>query len=175
MFSCRTKKSGAMTVLSLIALLLGLSGCAASNPTQFLAITRASAAGIPNLKGIKKLDHAEGAYSIETSQQSVFASGLKECKVPSRSTPASLNRQLYVGFDNLKITNQDRFKTGQFTSEATALIGSDPIFMMAISSKSKDCIYDVVFWKENPEEFLPETIEVCKKIAARILALEEVK
>ncbi len=173
--SKRSIKIGSAPILTLLVVLIKLSGCAASNPTRFLSLSRAASPRIPNLEKIDKVVEVEGVYSIKTSQDGIFGSGIEECPIPPKATPASLNRQLYVGFDELKITNQERFKTGQFTSEATAQVGNNPIYMMAVSTKSKNCIRDVVFWKANPEEFQPETIEVCKKIAARILALEEVR
>jgi hypothetical protein len=163
------------TRLTTILLLLGLTSCAPSNSTGFLSLLRASNLNISNLKSVNGIQGADGAYFIDTTHGEVFGSSIKECGVKPKATPASLNRQLFVGFDDLNITRQERFKTGQFTSEARAKFGESDIFILAISTRTKDCIIDVVFWKENPEEFEPETIEVCKKIAAHILALEEVK
>jgi hypothetical protein len=161
--------------LAAIVLLCGLSACAPSSSTGFLSLLKASNLNISNLKSVNKVKDAEGAYLIDTTHGEVFGSSLKECGVPPKATPASLNRQLFVGFDNLKISRQERFKTGQFTSEASAKFGEIDIFLLAISTRTKNCIIDVVFWKQNPDEFEPETIEVCKKIAAHILALQEVR
>lgn len=169
------KYGWAVRCLISLPILLGIVSCTPSISTKFLSLTSASSLKIPDLKGIKKLPDSEGAYSINTSLETIYGSGIKECRVPTKASPASLNRQLFVGFNDLTIKRQERFKTGQFTSEAHASLGDLDLFLLAISTRKADCIVDVVFWKENPDEFQPETIEICKKIAARVLAIEEAK
>jgi hypothetical protein len=169
------KYGQALLRLICLPIFVGIVSCTPSNSTKFLSLSTASSLKIPDLKGIERIPDSEGAYTISTSLETIYGSGLKECRVPAKASPASLNRQLFVGFDDLTIKRQERFKTGQFTSEAHASLGDLDLFLLAISTRNADCIVDIVFWKENPDEFQPETIEICKKIAARVLALEEVR
>lgn len=88
----------------------------------------------------------------------VFGTGLKECEVkefiPSRAT----TRELFVGFEQIKIGSQG-FATLEgenvYRSELTANIDGQPIDVVAYTMRADDCVSDFAFWRAQTAQTQP--------------------
>ncbi len=156
-----------LRVTAILAVAISILSCSGNNSTSFLSMDRATES--PSLKPVSG---SHGLYELNTSEGRLFAASLKECQLELTASPASLTRQLFVGFDNLHILSQEKQEQGQILSEAEASIDGSPILLLAISTKQSDCIFDTVFWRPlrtAGDRFDPHTILTLQTVSKTVL------
>ncbi len=85
----------------------------------------------------------------------VYMTALSECGKSEKSSPATLLRQLFVGFSSFLVKNSITHDTpqGELTQwNMEGRLGDTTLLMQGFSSFAKGCTYDVVFWCEAPPQ-----------------------
>ncbi len=85
---------------------------------------------------------------LNSNGEQIYLTGLSECHAGLKGSESSLSRQLFVGFENLRILQTQKMRIAPFPLRniASASIDMEPLKLVSFSSKKGNCILDIVFW-----------------------------
>lgn len=139
----------ACTVILVLAV-----GCSSSEKAVSLAMPASDSIELMSPK-ITKQENSE-VYDIDLGDgaepRHLFGTALRECGVKKRDSLAALTRQLFVGLEKIRISLREAVKVDGkdgFRILADADVDDSNIGIASYSFKVKDCVIDVVFWKEG--------------------------
>ena len=110
---------------------------------------------------LKPVSSTKGLYLLQTPTKIVYSTAIRECDTPGKASLRSLTRQLFVGFDDLRIIHQEKRPVGQsvIISIARASVDKHPVELIAYSAQIKNCTLDNVYWSTTPDKTGKSTID----------------
>lgn len=143
---------------------LAIVSCTQNKSTNSLKFSSSELSKILNLP-TANIARVGNLYSfIQDGQDAIFFTGMYECRAKLKGNEAALSRQLYVGFENLRIIDQASLPDiSALRVVASSTIDDIHLSLVSYSSRDNNCITDVIFWtpdlttnyNENPYDAPP--------------------
>jgi len=163
---------GRCLIPTLIMALLILSGC------SFTAASQSSSARLEQAANLILVSGSGETFVYQIADQklqpSIFVTVIDECGSSRRELKPSLSRQLFVGFDDLRVVESQQLTRPSGPALETlvqAAVEETPVSIVSYLTIGSRCSRDVVFWSEhsNPNELrdLLQTHQTAKNIITR--------
>jgi hypothetical protein len=99
----------------------------------------------------KELQSSPYVYEITDSDSNkTFLTAIKDCDRKKGVSPLVANRQLLVGFKDIKFQNQEKISIAELPavrSQVSAKFEERPINLLAYTVIRKECVFDFVLWR----------------------------
>ena len=157
-------------LISLIA--LGMTSCSILGWNSSKSVNLASKE-IKSLE-LHQLSRKPYVYKITdpNNQQvgNVYFTTIEDCSLNGNLSATAIMRQLFVGFEDLNITEQSEVRIENspvFVTTIKASLENKPLIIRNYATRVDKCVVDVVFWCNDEDS--GKTIDIAESTASRIL------
>jgi len=157
---------------ALMTALLILSGCG------FTSSSQSSSAQLQRAASLTLVSSSGDTFVYQIAdpelQPSIFLTVIDECGTSRRELKPSLSRQLFVGFEDLRVVKSQQLNGPSGPALETlvqAAVEETPVSIVSYLTIGSRCSRDVVFWSEhsNPKDLrdLLQTHQTAQNILTR--------
>ncbi|MCB9030344.1 MAG: hypothetical protein H6619_04770 [Deltaproteobacteria bacterium] len=111
-------------------------------------------------KNLKKISKDPSIYSFtpdEDTKQPAYFTAVKDCSFTAESSKLTTTRQLFVGFDQLKLLrHQEVLQQNILLSIAQVKLDQTYFGVATYSLKEGSCVTDFIFWMQCPPEIVDQ-------------------
>lgn len=155
-------------------LVLWLPGCYGGPIVNFFSLSEISSEKDTNWKRVSDDPYVLKRRSTAGDYE-VFLTSIEECGKTRKDLTASIGRQLFVGFDELRLRLQQVYPVKSsrvLRSIATASLDNKPVILVSYTSLENECSRDIVLWfpgQENLSEVVQKDIESFEESLSTLL------
>lgn len=146
-FASQTTFSVGFAAYRLLSLYLFLTliSCSSQNPISSLEIQGEDLSNPVVLSLIAEKPNIY-TFTISGDEAPTYLTAIKDCSLSKKVSYLTTTRQLFVGFDKLRMIKQIKTEEDMLLSTATAFLDGANLNLVVFSHKTNKCITDFVFW-----------------------------